>query len=114
GASARQFAATSESVAPMKQAALTEMRGCISSTLFETIILRPEMTIEELLGIDGDVVRLPDGWGNQWGTTYGGYMAAILLHAFERRRPPGHPPSGAPAALRRAPPARPAARAAVP
>ncbi len=48
------------------------------------------MTIEELLGIDGDVVRPPEGWGNQWGTTYGGYVAALLLHAFERATPPEH------------------------
>jgi acyl-CoA thioesterase len=60
------------------------------------------MTIEELLGIDGDVVRLPDGWGNQWGTVYGGYMAAILLHAFEHRCPPGHALSVAQVAFVRA------------
>jgi acyl-CoA thioesterase len=57
--------------------------------LFEAIILRP-MTIEELLGVDGDVVRMPEGWGNQWGTTFGGYMAAVQLHALERAVPREH------------------------
>jgi acyl-CoA thioesterase len=48
------------------------------------------MTVEELLGIDGDVVHPTEGWGNEWGSTYGGYVAAVLLHAFERRIPPAH------------------------
>lgn len=48
------------------------------------------MTIEELLGIDGDVLLPAEGWENQWGVTYGGYVAAVLLHAFERRIPSEH------------------------
>jgi acyl-CoA thioesterase len=46
--------------------------------------------IEQLLGIDGAAVYPSRGWGNRWGSTYGGYVAAILLAAFERRIPPEH------------------------
>ncbi len=48
------------------------------------------MKFEELLGIDGDAVVPPAGWANQWGGTYGGYVAATMLHAFERVIPPEH------------------------
>jgi acyl-CoA thioesterase len=47
------------------------------------------LTIEELLGIDGDVVRPPAGWTNQWGSTFGGYVAGVLMHALEREAPEG-------------------------
>jgi len=47
------------------------------------------MTIDELLGVDGDVVRPAAGWGNQWGSTFGGYVAGVLLHALERALPDG-------------------------
>jgi acyl-CoA thioesterase len=47
------------------------------------------MTIEELLGVDGDVVRPAAGWGNQWGSTFGGYVAAVLMHALARELPEG-------------------------
>jgi acyl-CoA thioesterase len=47
------------------------------------------MTIEELLGIEGDVVRPAAGWGNQWGSTFGGYVAGVLMHALERAMPAG-------------------------
>jgi acyl-CoA thioesterase-2 len=47
------------------------------------------MTVEELLGIEGDVVSPSAGWGNQWGSTFGGYVAAVLMHALERAVPEG-------------------------
>jgi len=47
------------------------------------------VTIEELLGVDGNVVRPPPGWTNQWGSTFGGYVAGVLMHALERDRPEG-------------------------
>jgi acyl-CoA thioesterase len=47
------------------------------------------VTIEELLGIDGDALRPPPGWTNGWGATFGGYVAAVLLHALERAMPAG-------------------------
>ena len=45
------------------------------------------MTIEELLGIDGDVVTQPDDWHNTWGATFGGYVAGVLVHAIDRAAP---------------------------
>ncbi len=48
-----------------------------------------------LLGVEGDRVRVPDGWDNLWGGTYGGYVAAALVHAFESRTPPGMELAGA-------------------
>jgi acyl-CoA thioesterase-2 len=47
------------------------------------------VTIDELLGIDGSRVVPGDGWGNQWGATFGGYVAGVLLHALERAAPEG-------------------------
>jgi acyl-CoA thioesterase-2 len=47
------------------------------------------VTIEEVLGIDGAVVRPGDGWGNQWGATFGGYVAGVVMHALERAAPDG-------------------------
>jgi acyl-CoA thioesterase len=47
------------------------------------------MTVDELLGVDGDVVRPAAGWGNQWGSTFGGYVAGVLMHALERALPDG-------------------------
>jgi acyl-CoA thioesterase-2 len=46
------------------------------------------VTLEELLGIDGDRVVPGEGWGNQWGATFGGYVAGVALHALERAAPP--------------------------
>jgi acyl-CoA thioesterase len=47
------------------------------------------VTIDELLGLDGDLVRPGEDWRNQWGATFGGYVAAVALHALERAAPPG-------------------------
>ena len=47
------------------------------------------MTVDELLGINGDLVRPAAGWGNQWGSTFGGYVAGVLMHALERELPAG-------------------------
>jgi acyl-CoA thioesterase len=47
------------------------------------------VTIEELLGIDGDVVRPPAGWSNGWGSTFGGYVAGVLMYALDREVPEG-------------------------
>jgi acyl-CoA thioesterase len=47
------------------------------------------MTIEELLGIDGDIVRQRADWHNTWGATFGGYVAGVLVHAIDRSTPTG-------------------------
>jgi acyl-CoA thioesterase len=47
------------------------------------------VTIDELLGVEGDVVRPAAGWGNQWGSTFGGYVTGVLMHALERELPDG-------------------------
>jgi acyl-CoA thioesterase len=46
------------------------------------------VTIEEVLGIDGDAVVPGAGWGNQWGAIFGGYVAGVVMHALERAVPP--------------------------
>jgi hypothetical protein len=46
------------------------------------------MTIEELLGIGGDVVRPPAGRSNQWNSTFGGCVAGVL--SFEVHRHDEH------------------------
>jgi acyl-CoA thioesterase len=47
------------------------------------------LTIEELLGIEADVVRPPAGWTNQWNSTFGGYVAGVLMHVLDREVPDG-------------------------
>jgi acyl-CoA thioesterase len=47
------------------------------------------VTIEELLGIDGDIVRQRADWHNTWGATFGGYVAGVLVHAIDRSAPTG-------------------------
>ncbi|GAA1008223.1 hypothetical protein Aple_070770 [Acrocarpospora pleiomorpha] len=53
------------------------------------------LMIDELLGIDGDTLRPPSGWGNMWGATFGGYVAAVMLQSFERNAPEGQSVAGA-------------------
>jgi acyl-CoA thioesterase len=47
------------------------------------------VTVEELLGVDGARVVPEAGWGNQWGATFGGYVAGVVMHALEREAPAG-------------------------
>jgi acyl-CoA thioesterase len=48
------------------------------------------LTIEELLGIDGDDVLPEAAWRNQWGAAFGGYVAAVLMNALEAKTPAAH------------------------
>jgi hypothetical protein len=51
--------------------------------------------IDQLLGITEGTVAPPQGWGNPWGITYGGFVAAAVVNGLERVAPPDQPLSGA-------------------